>query len=292
MTRIDAQTRLAGAIGWPIAHSLSPMMQNAAIEALGVKMVYVALAVEPDALGAAVRGAAAMGFVGLNVTIPHKETALEFLDEIEPTAAAIGAVNTIHFTEAGAVGHNTDAYGFTQTVMAEGEWMFRDLTALIVGGGGAARAMAAGAAAEGATKVILANRTRKRAEKIAADLGPRFPETRWEVVQASDSSLRNAIERSQLLANATSLGMKPDDPPPLPLDAIQPEHLVFDAVYAPAETPLLAAARGAGAIAIGGMGMLARQGARALAIWTGLEPDEELMLDALRQHLRAEEGVP
>lgn len=282
---------MAGVIGWPVEHSLSPPMHNAAIAALGLDWVYIALPVSPSDIEACVRGARAMGFIGLNCTIPHKELVLPLVDEIDETARAIRAVNTLHFREDGAVvGYNTDAYGFAATVIAEGEIMFPGRAVLILGAGGAARGMAAGAAAEGAKKIIIANRTRERAERIVEDLGAAFPSVEWEIVQASDSSLANAARRVSVIANATSLGMRPDDPLPLPAEAITPEHLVFDTVYAPPETGLLKAARNAGAIAVGGLGMLARQGARSLAIWSGMNPDEELMLNVLRERIRAREG--
>jgi shikimate dehydrogenase len=131
--------------------------------------------------------------------------------------------------------------------------------------------------------VILANRTRERAERIAADMAPAFPATQFEVVQHSPASLKNAASRAQIIANASSLGMRPTDPLPIPEDCIEPHHVVFDTVYAPPETALLKRAAACGAIAVGGLGMLARQGARSLAIWSGLQPDEDLMLATLRR---------
>lgn len=284
---IFGSTRVVGVIGHPVEHSLSPPMQNAAIRALGLDWVYVAFPVPPEAIPAAIAGARALGIVGLNCTIPHKELVPPHLDEIDPIARAIGAVNTIHFRPDGrAVGHNTDAYGFAATVMAEAEIPLEGATVLVLGGGGAARGMAAGAAIEKARKVILANRSRERAERIVADLEPVFPDTRWEVVQASEPSLRNAAERSTVIANATSLGMRAEDPSPIPASCILPEHVVFESVYAQPETALLRAAREAGAIRVGGLGMLARQGAKSLSIWSGMEPSEDLMLDTLRAVLR------
>lgn len=258
-------------------------MQNAAIRALGLDWIYIALPVAPRNLAAAIAGVRALGIVGINCTIPHKETVLPFLDEIDPTARAIGAVNTIHNKAGKLIGYNTDAYGFAASVMAEGELILSETTVLIIGGGGAARGIAAGAAAEGAKKVIIANRTRARAEQIARDVGSVFGEDRFEVVQASAPSLRNAASRSQVIVNATSLGMNRDDDLPLPAECIEPGQVVFDTVYAPPDTELLRTARKRGAIAVGGLGMLARQGAKSLAIWTGLEPDEDLMLSVLRK---------
>lgn len=290
---ITGKTRVAAVIGWPVEHSLSPPMQNAAIRKLGLDWVYIALPVHPESIKQAVAGAKALGFVGLNCTIPHKEAVIPLLDEIDPAAAAIGAVNTIHFQADGkVVGYNTDAYGFAATVMAEGELILQGTTVLILGSGGAARGMAAGAAMEGAKKVILANRTRERAEAIAAALEPAFPQTRFEVVQHSPASLKNAAGRSQLIANASSLGMRAEDPLPIDADCIEAGQVVFDTVYSPPETALLREARARGGICVGGIGMLARQGAKSLSIWSGLQPDEDLMLSVLTRlaRERAERG--
>jgi shikimate dehydrogenase len=283
MREIAGTTRIAAVFGWPVEHSLSPPMQNAAIEALGLDWVYIAAGVAPEALAEALRGARAMRYVGVNCTIPHKEAVLPHLDWLDPTAQAMRAVNTIHIVDGEMRGYNTDAYGFTETLLAEGEVILKDKTVLVIGSGGAARGIAAGAAMEGARKVILANRTRPRAEKIAEDIEPAFPETRFEVVQLSRASLQNAAGRAEVIANATSLGMGASDPLPIEPVLIQPGHVIFESVYVPAETPLLRAARERGAIAVGGLGMLARQGARSLSIWSGMEPDEDLMLNVLRK---------
>jgi len=290
---ITAETKLCAVVGHPVEHSFSPPMQNAGMQALGLPWAYVACNVKPERLGEAIHGARALGIVGMNVTIPHKETVIPFLDELDELAEAIGAVNTIHFTAAGAKGYNTDGYGFTQSVLSDGELEMIGATVLILGGGGAARGMAAGAAAEGAKKIILANRTREKAEKIAGDLERVFPDVRWEVVQASPASLENAAGRSQIIGNATSLGMKKGDALPIPAGSLQPGQVVFDSVYVtteldagPGETPLLKAAKAAGAIPVTGLGMLARQGAKSLSIWSGREPDEDLMLSMLIKHVR------
>jgi shikimate dehydrogenase len=290
---ITAHTKFCAVIGHPVEHSFSPPMQNAAIQALGLPWAFLAFNVKPENLGSAIVGAAALGIIGMNVTIPHKETVVTHLDELDELAEAIGAVNTIHFTEGKAKGYNTDGYGFTQSVLSDGELEMAGATVLILGAGGAARGMAAGAAAEGARKVILANRTRSKAEKIADELGRAFPTVQWEVVQASAPSLANAAGRSQIIGNATSLGMKPGDALPIPAEALQPGQVVFDSVYVstdpgapPGETALLKAAKAAGCIPVTGLGMLARQGALSLSIWSGMEPDEDLMLSMLIKHVR------
>lgn len=292
---ITARTKQCAVIGHPVEHSLSPVMQNAAMQALGLPWIYTAFHVKPEGLGAAVAGMKAMGLVGINVTIPHKETILPHLDEVDELAEAIGAVNTVHFHEGRAKGTNTDGYGFTQSVLADGEVEMAGATVLILGGGGAARGIAAGAASEGAKKVILANRTREKAERIAGDLERVYPDVRWEVVQASPSSLKNAAGRSRVIANATSLGLRLGDELPIAPEALTAGQVVFDSVYVkatpegggPGDTPLLVAARRAGCIPVNGLAMLARQGAKSLTIWSGMEPDEDLMLTTLIRYVRS-----
>lgn len=286
MTQISAQTKITGVIGWPVEHSLSPPMQNAAMAALGLDWTYVAFPVRPDSVKAAIAGMRAFGIVGLNVTLPHKIAVIPHLDEVDDFARATGAVNTIHNVGGRLIGYNTDAYGFVQSVIADGELMIAGTTVLVLGASGAARAVAAGAASEGAKKVILSNRTREKAEQMGKNLEAAFPETRFEVVQYSESSLAHASARAQIVANATSLGLRPGDALPISPEALGPGQVVFDAVYRPEGTPLLEAAREAGAIAVDGLAMLARQGAKSLRIWSGLEPDEDLMISVLRQLTR------
>jgi shikimate dehydrogenase len=283
---LTGKTRLVGVIGWPIEHSLSPPMQNAAIARLGLDWVYVAMPVHPDRLAAAVAGARALGFVGINVTIPHKEAVIACLDRVDPAARAIGAVNTVHFTESEVVGYNSDAYGYTRTIEQEAGFDFAGKTVLQLGAGGAGRAMAAGAAEAGAACLRLFDIDGPRADRLADDLLRHYPALRIERPDKLDAV---AAEGAQLIANATPLGMKPADPLPIPESCFAAGHVVFDAVYNPAETRLIKAARGRGARTVGGLGMLARQGAWSLRLWTrphtAAEPDETLMLDVLRGHL-------
>lgn len=287
MASIDAKTRLAGVVGWPIEHSLSPTIQNAAIEALGLNMVYVAFAVAPDKLFEAVHGARALGLTGLNITIPHKESVLALLDEVDPLARAIGAVNTIHFVEGRARGYNTDAYGYRRTVEIDGGFNFVGKSVLQIGSGGAGRAMGAATAAAGAKRLILCDIAPARAFQLAGELSDHYPATQFEVLNHLNE-VAGAAASADLIANATPLGMKPEDPLPLPAEAIESRHIVFDAVYNPSPTALLAAAAARGARTIAGLGMLARQGARALEIWTGQQPNEQLMIDVLKSKLGIE----
>lgn len=281
---IDSKTRLVGVIGWPVDHSLSPPMQNAAIAALGLNWVYVAMPVAPEALAEAIGGARALGFVGLNVTIPHKQAVAGLMDRLDPAAEAIGAVNTVVFTPDGTLGHNTDAEGYTATVEAESDFRFQGQTVLQLGAGGVGRAMAAGAAAAGAGRVLIHARRPEKASELATSLAQHYPKVIFEAV-VGEAALAEAAAGAGLIANATPLGMRAGDDLPLPERLIGPGHTVFDTVYIPARTRLLEAARARGAQDVEGVGMLVRQGARSLAIWSGLSPDASLMERVLRGNL-------
>jgi shikimate dehydrogenase len=288
---ITGKTRIVGVIGWPVAHTLSPPMQNAALRALGLDWVYGAFPVAPEKLAEAIHGARALGLVGLNVTIPHKQAVPALMDELDPLAQAIGAVNTIRFTEDRTLGYNTDAIGYTRTVQEEGDFDFAGATVLQIGAGGVGRAMAAGAALAGAARVLIHARRPVAAAELAGALAPHFPATTFEAVPAEELEIAageiGAAGEQGLIANATPLGMHAGDALPLDEALIPAECTVFDTVYVPAETAFLQAARRRGAMAVGGLGMLARQGAQSLRHWTGLEPDEELMLRVLREGLQS-----
>lgn len=281
--QIDAQTHVTGVIGYPVRHSRSPEMQSVAMQALGLNWIYVALEVRPEMLKQAIDGARAMGFVGLNVTIPHKTTVIDFIDELSPDATAIGAVNTIHFVEGRALGENTDAVGYTRTVEEDAAFCFTGKTVLQIGAGGAGRAMAAGAAKAGAETVFIVNRDETRARSLVTDLSKAYPETSFEWL-TPDQTGRYA-PKADLIANATSLGMRPDDPLPIDEELIEPHHIVFDTVYNSEHTPLMAAALRQKAKPVHGLGMLVRQGARSLEIWSGTYPDEALMIQTLKNRM-------
>lgn len=284
MVDINAKTKLVGVVGWPAEHSLSPAMQNAAIEKLGLNWVYLAFPVPPQHLAEAIAGAKALGYVGLNITIPHKEAVRGTLDGVDPLAKAIGAVNTIHFHEGLAIGFNTDAEGYTRTIEEESAFRFKGRTVLQIGAGGAGRAMAAGAAAAGAARVILSDIDADRAVHLATHMKNHYPAVAFEALMAP-ALLPEAARQADLIANATPLGMKPGDPLPLPAEVIEPRHTLFDAVYVTAHTPLLEEAKKKGAQVVSGLGMLARQGARSLEIWCAQRPDEALMIQVLKEKL-------
>lgn len=292
--KVNAQTKLVGIIGWPVEHSLSPAMHNAAFAALGLNWAYVPLPVAPGQLSAAVRGLAALGFQGANVTIPHKEAVLPYLDELSQEARFIGAVNTIVIDGDRLIGHNTDAAGFMQALLAGG---FRPdgARAVVIGAGGAARAVVYGLLAAGVVAITIVNRSLQRAEALVEDFA-RIPlgSTPWlkkvpltAVSLSSCSSLPSLVAEADLLVNATPVGMWPrPGESPWPDDAPFPGHpLVFDLVYNPPKTKLLLQAQAAGARTIGGLEMLLYQGAKAFELWTGQKPPVEIMRTALREGL-------
>jgi shikimate dehydrogenase len=258
------------------------------MEKLGLNWVYLPLPVAPERLADAVAGVRAMGFVGVNITIPHKEAVMALLDELDPLSRAIGAVNTIHFAGGHAVGYNTDAEGYTRTVAEEGGFDFRAKSVVQIGAGGAGRAMAAGAVAAGAARVSIYDIDAARLDQLVADLAAHYPAASLRAL-SDPARLREAALEADLIANATPLGMRPGDPLPLSAECLQARHTVFDAVYVKARTPLLAAAEERGARVVPGLGMLARQGARSLEIWSGLRPDEQLMIQVLKEKLAATE---
>lgn len=259
---------LAGVVGWPIAHSRSPRLHGLWLRRYGVDGHYVPLAVDPWDLEAAFAALPKLGFRGVNVTIPHKETALRIADSVSDSAALAGAANTITFGPDGAVAaDNTDGYGFLASLRhgAPG-WSAAEGPALVLGAGGASRAVIAALLADGAPSVRLANRTKTRAEALRERFGARV-----EVVGWRDASA--AAEGAATVVNTTSLGMAGQPELPLRLDAAPPGALVTDIVYAPLATPLLRQAAALGLRTVDGLGMLLHQAVPGFERWFGLRPE-------------------
>jgi shikimate dehydrogenase len=265
---LSGRARLAGVMGWPVAHSLSPRLHGYWLRHYGIDGAYVPLPVRPERLGSALRALADLGFAGCNLTVPHKEAALGALDEIAEDARRIGAVNTILVRADGSLyGWNTDIEGFAQSLIAAlPEWSIAGKHAVVLGAGGAARAVVAAVQNLGAEEVVILNRTRERAEALATDLGGAIRPLAWE-------RRSEALSQAALLINTTTLGMlgKPPlsiDLAPLPTDAV-----VADIVYAPLETPLLAEARLRGHRIVDGLGMLLYQAVPGFEAWFGRRPE-------------------
>lgn len=260
---IGGATRVGAVIGWPVDHSRSPALHNAAFAALGADAVFVALAVAPADLAAALRGMAALGFLGASVTVPHKQAAMQLCDSLDPAAEAIGAVNCVAFARSALVGHNTDAAGFVDSLASDLGRDPRGARAVLLGAGGAARAVAHGLAAAGAAEVVVV--ARRSASWCAA--------RPW-------SDLDGLAAGCDLLVDCTSaaLGGQPY-PAPVPVAALPAGAAVVTLMYG-APSPLLDAARARGLAAMDGAGMLVHQGARAFTIWTGRPAPIDVMRQA------------
>ena len=266
--RIGGATRVAAVLGWPVAHSLSPVIHNAAFAALEMDWTYVALPVEPGAVPAAVAGLQALGFAGANVTMPHKQAVAEVMDELTEDAARLRAVNTIEVAGGRLIGHNTDAPGFARFLEDDAGFDPAGKTAVLFGAGGAARACALAGARAGLTRIVVAHREPARAAPLADALDG-F-ETEVEAI-----AFGNAADASaDLVINATPLGAHGEG---LPLPKLGADTLFVDLLYRPAMTPAQQAAKAAGAQAVGGLGLLLHQAALAFELWTGRPAPLEVM---------------
>ena len=275
-------TRLAGIFGYPLAHSLSPAFQQAAFNHYGMDARYLAWETPPDGLEAEVAKLRGGDFIGANVTIPHKRRVMDFLDEIDPLAQAIGAVNTIVKIDGKLIGRNTDAQGFLRPLKEDAGFDPEGKRALLLGAGGAARAAAFALCQERAATLAIANRTPQRAEALAAELRGNAATT-LSALALADPALEDIALQSDLIVNSTSVGMRHGDAEaqtPIAGGAIPHDAVVMDMIYNPQHTPLLAAARSAGARAIGGMPMLIYQGAAAFEMWTAKPAPVEAMFAA------------
>lgn len=253
-------------------------MHNAALAACGIDARYTRLHLRADELAAALRLLRPAGFLGVNLTIPHKTAALSLVDSLDPGAVALGAINTVRVEPDGALrGFNTDGPGLARAIDTEFGLKLGDLRVLILGaGGGAGRALAAQCAREGSPRLLLANRTAAKARELAAELGA-------HAIDWTPDALANAAAETDLVINATSLGLRAEDASPLAAAAISPRLLVFDTVYrVGSTTPLVEAAQAAGARAAGGLALLLHQGALAFEHWFGREAPLEIMRRALR----------
>lgn len=268
MSGVSGAAYLAGIMGWPVKHSRSPRLHGAWLKKYGIDGVYVPLPVAPENLGAALKALPMLGFAGVNLTVPHKETALKFMDEITSTARRIGAVNTITVLPNGKLrGDNTDCFGFIANLeTALPVWNAAAGPAVVLGAGGAARAVIAGLLDKGCPEVRLANRSQARAEAVARDLGPKVRLVSWPVDVA-------ALSDAALLVNTTSLGMTGQPPLDLSLQGLPPRAVVTDVVYTPLQTDLLIQAKARGHQTVDGLGMLLHQARPAFVAWFGKEPE-------------------
>jgi shikimate dehydrogenase len=318
--QVDPPIRL-GVFGDPVAHSLSPQIQNAALRACEVDMQYAGFHIRANELRSALRFLRKFDFIGVNLTVPHKIAAFGQIDQADELASRVGAVNTLKIETEGCshrpmagqtqtaiqpenqtahsavatrrakklIGSNTDGEGFLRAIRTEFSVDLRDLRVMILGaGGGTGRAIAWQCALENCERLVLVNRTYEKAQGLADRLGPSFagprvlgPVARLEAVAWDETALRAQLADIDLIVNATPLGMNPSDPTPVPARLLAPHHMVFDAVYGPSKTSLLRAADEAGARGVNGLSMLLHQGALAFQIWFEREAPIDLMRAAL-----------
>ena len=283
MPAIDANTRLFGVFGHPIRHSLSPAMHNAAYAQLGMNAAYLAFDVTEDGLQAALDGLRALNAGGVNLTIPLKRRAFEILPRLDPTAKLLGAVNTVAFHPDGMTGYNTDGTGFLRDLKAVANITPRDRRVLVLGCGGAGRALALTCATEGAAEIALTEVLVERAQTVAAEIKQLVPSVRTSTPAQNDWPA--AARAADLIIHCTPVGMHAGDKPMLDASAFRPGQVVYDLVYVEPETPTMRVARAGGATAFNGLGMLVNQGAVAFAIWTGREPDVKVMRAAIEPAL-------
>ena len=270
-----------GILGYPLAHSISPAFQQAALDHYGLDLTYDAWPVPPERLRDEVRKLRGEEYLGANVTIPHKETVLSMMDALDPSARLAGAVNTIVKDGDALLGHNTDIQGFLASLREKAAFEPEGKAALVLGAGGAARAAAFGLAREGVASLTIANRTPRRA-RVLAD-GLRDLVAHVEAVPMDQDGLGRVNPDVDLIVNATSLGMSHGDgarATPLRAEQISANSLVYDMVYTPAETPLMVEARKAGARSMGGLWMLVFQGAASFELWTGRTAPVDVMYHA------------
>ena len=273
--KISGHTKPYAVLGHPIGHSLSPVMHNASIQALGLDAIYLAFDVHPDRLLEVLPAMQAMGFGGVNLTIPLKEVAFRGLPKLDESARLVGAVNTVQFTPEGMVGHNTDGYGFLRSFEESFGRGVAGASIFILGTGGAGRALALTCARAGAASISLQDADTARCRTVMGEITGQFPKVRVEI--GGDS------RAADIVLQCTPVGMKKGESSPLAPDRFRAGQLAFDLIYFYPETPFMQAAQQGGARAANGLGMLLHQGARAFEIWTGTAP----VVPAMRQALEA-----
>ncbi len=265
---LTGRSRIAGVMGWPVAHSRSPRLHGYWLRKCGIDGAYIPLPVRPEQFAAALRALPMLGFAGVNVTLPHKEAALAAVDRTDAAARRIGAVNTIAVLPDGTLdGRNSDGFGFIENLRGGvAGWSPKAGPAVILGAGGSARAVAVALSDGGAPEIRIVNRTAERAERLSADIGGPFRVYGW-------ADRASALLDAALLVNATTLGMTGQAPLELVLDRLPTTAVVNDIVYTPLETVLLATARARGNPVVDGLGMLLHQARPGFAAWFGVEPE-------------------
>ena len=267
---------VAAVIGHPVNHSRSPRMHNFWLAHFGLEGYYIPLDIDPKKFERSIRNLPELGLVGANITIPYKEKVLKIADKISDRAALVGAANTLTFLPNGGIyADNTDGYGFLQNIKSKyKDWSAREGISVVFGAGGASRAILAALIEDGASDIILANRTRSRADQLRSDFGAKIKVVEWMKIQ-------NYLSEASTIINTTSLGMVGKTDLPIPLSALKKNTLVTDIVYTPIETHLLATAAKMGCRTVDGLGMLIHQAIPGFERWFGIKPGNSQALREL-----------
>ena len=288
---IDARTQLYAVLGHPVGHSLSPPMHNAAFAALGLNAAYLAFDVAPARLPALLPALAELGFAGLNLTVPLKESACQILPDLDESAARMRSVNTVRIAGGRMRGYSTDGAGFLQALQAEFGITVRGRRVFLLGCGGAGRAVAIACAMAGAAELCLANRDGRRAECLAAELAGLAGAPRARLAPSQPAAWRDACRGAEIVIQATSVGLRPDDQALLGPDAFRAGQWFYDLIYHVPATVTMRAAAAGGARTANGLGMLLYQGALALEIWTGRPAPVAQMRRALQQAVYGDKSI-
>lgn len=281
---VKATTTIYGIFGHPVKHSLSPVMHNSGFQALGLNSVYVAFDIEPEEIGEATRAIRTMGIKGINITIPHKQSIIPFLDEVSPDARLTGAVNTVKNEDGKLSGYNTDVGGFLRAVKEDLDFSPRGKTLLLVGAGGAARAVISAFCTKGAAVIYITDIIHERAVILAKEFKGNFESITIEPLALDNQEvIGNKLSVADILVNASPAGMDGAEKLDIPLSKLNKNAVVYDLVYKPAETNLLIRARELGHKASGGLSMLLYQGAESFEIWTGEKAPVEEMKRSFEQ---------
>jgi shikimate dehydrogenase len=282
--KLSGKTTPFAVLGHPIGHTLSPVMHNASLQALGMDAIYLAFDVEPSRLMPVLRSMGDMGFAGVNLTVPLKEVAFENLSELDDSARRLGAVNTVEFLDNGKLkGHNTDGEGFLLALKEAFDIGIGGKSVFILGSGGAGRALALTCAAQRAKAISITDLLEERTSRLVDEISKLNPEVKASAVEINPDAWKRACLSAEIIIQATPVGMKRNDEPLLRGDAFREGQCVYDLVYMYPETALLAEARKAGARISNGMGMLLHQGAHAFTIWTGRQAKVNAMRTALEE---------
>ena len=278
--KVTGYTKVLGIFGYPVGHTLSPLMQNAAIEASGLPYIYVPFEVSPENLESAINGIRSLGITGVNITVPHKEKVISFLDEITEEASLIGSVNTIENKNGRLIGHNTDSRGYIRSLREDAGFDPKGKRALIIGAGGAARGVMAGLSLNRIAEILIANRTLEKGETLAAEFGGKFNEIKFSAHPLSALNDPDILSSLDLVINTTSLGLE-GKTVEVELSFTPPHVLISDIAYKPPTTSFLKKAQDAGLKTLGGLGMLLYQGAISFEIWTSNKAPLDVMKKAL-----------